>query len=78
METVHDVIVELTNLFNKHRLTIYEYTRFKNVLEKQETELKKLCPGAVSGSLHIDFGIWLTGHDKETIEQMFIDWHKWQ
>jgi len=41
--------------------------------------LKQQCNiGTVSGSLHIDFGVWLTGHDKETIEQMFIDWHKRQ
>lgn len=24
----------------------------------------------------IDFGIWLTGHDEETIKQMFYDWNK--
>lgn len=30
----------------------------------------------VSGSLHIDFAVYLTGHDKETIEQMFNDWRQ--
>jgi len=24
----------------------------------------------------IDFGVWLTGHDKQAIEQMFEDWKK--
>lgn len=30
----------------------------------------------VSGSLHIDFAVYLTGHDKETIEQMYNDWRQ--
>lgn len=30
----------------------------------------------VNGSLLIDFAVYLTGHDKETIEQMYNDWRK--
>jgi len=25
---------------------------------------------------HIDFAVYLTGHDQETIEQMYNDWNK--
>lgn len=28
----------------------------------------------VNDSLHIDFAVYLTGHDRETIEQMYNDW----
>lgn len=30
----------------------------------------------VGGSLPIDFAVYLTGHDKETIEQMYNDWQQ--
>lgn len=41
-------------------------------------ETKQLIIADVSGSLHIDFAVWLTGHNEETIEQMFEDWNKRQ
>ncbi|MFP4462200.1 MAG: hypothetical protein ACLFQE_08390 [Thermotogota bacterium] len=31
---------------------------------------------SVSDSLHIDFAVYLTGHDRETIEQMYNDWRQ--
>ena len=33
-------------------------------------------PGNTETQTAIDFAVFLTGHDKETIEQMFNDWNK--
>lgn len=41
-----------------------------------EQRLKNCNIPLVSGSLHIDFAVYLTGHDKETIEQMYNDWRQ--
>ena len=35
-----------------------------------------LEPSIVTDSLHIDFAIYLTGHDRDTIEQMYNDWKR--
>lgn len=44
-------------------------------LKLQETSRKEESDN-VSGQLIIDFAVFLSGHDKETIEQMFADWKK--
>lgn len=42
--------------------------------ELQQTVLEQ--PG--NKVFSIDFVVWLVGHDRETIEQMFSDWEKRQ
>jgi len=60
-----------------------QYLMTKKELEKwleeyTQQQVKLFAIPHVNGSLHVEFGIWLTGHDKETIEQMFNDWNKRQ
>ena len=45
-------------------------------MEKQLTKQKIL--NELRNSLHIDFAIYLIGHDKETIEQMYNDWQRYR
>lgn len=41
-----------------------------------QTSVNKLMLPHVSDSLHIDFACYLTGHDRETVEQMYNDWRR--
>lgn len=43
--------------------------------EDQGPDATAILP-RVRVSLHIDFAVYLTGHDKETIEQMYNDWRQ--
>ena len=45
-------------------------------MEKQLTKQEIL--NELRGSLHIDFVVYLIGHDKETIEQMYNDWRRYR
>ena len=47
-----------------------------NECEQEKVVKNNAVLPLVSGSLHIDFAVYLTGHDKETIEQMFNDWRQ--
>ncbi len=57
-----------------------DHWQHKNKAEKAAHDVVKqnALLADVSSSLHIDFAVWLTGHDKETIEQMFNDWNRRQ
>lgn len=53
---------------------------FEGMVERLEIYEKAVKNNAVlphvSGSLHIDFAVYLTGHDEETIRQMYNDWRQ--
>lgn len=49
---------------------------YGRVIEPVEAKEQLLLLFDVSGSLHIDFAVYLTGHDEETIRQMYNDWRQ--
>ena len=49
---------------------------YDRVIEPVEAKEQLLLLFDVSGSLHIDFAVYLTGHDEETIRQMYNDWRQ--
>ena len=76
LEELKNLGVEFINTPDKECWDINEQKETVDHSDKHES--KALHIADVSGMLHIDFGIWLTGHNKETIEQMFTDWEKRQ
>lgn len=70
---VIDILKYDVNLMENENRTEVNIT---NVEEVAEQIVKLFAIPDVSGSLHIDFAVYLTGHDKETIEQMYNDWRQ--
>lgn len=63
---------EVANIITKERLI-----EIRNDINRVLAELSDENSNCnVSGSLHIDFAVYLTGHDEETIQQMYNDWRK--
>ena len=48
----------------------------RETIERQEST--EVSEQSGNKSFPIDFVVWLVGHDKDTIEQMFSDWDKRQ
>lgn len=44
----------------------------------KEHYMDKKPQNDLKAPLHIEFAIYLTGHDRETVEQMYNDWIKFK
>lgn len=49
-----------------------------NIIKSMLANLQKIVNKKSIIPLDLDFTVWLTGHDKETIEQMYNDWRRYR
>ena len=87
--TKQEILNELHSIqtYMEERDAFYGYGQMTDLIKKLERECNGNIDNSkhenctifdISGSLHIDFGVYLTGHDKETIEQMYNDWQRYR
>jgi len=53
-----------------------EFNKLKKIDAKTQTIIQNLRDNKTNTAICIEFASFLTGHDKETITQMFNDWRK--